>query len=106
MKKLIVLLILVAFIASMMFVGIGCKEEAAPSEEVVEEEEAVVEVAEEATEEEVVEEAKPYEGETLTIWYWEDDNPATQELFDEFTKKTGIILNWVWLPPLSRQNIN
>ena len=59
MKKLLVLLLSVVAIMSLIFMGVGCKEEAAPAEEkIVEEATAEEEVTEEApAEEEVTEEA-------------------------------------------------
>ena len=65
MKKVLIWLIAVVFILSMTFVGVGCKEEAAPAEEAEEAEEAAP--AEEAEEVEEVEEAVE---EPLTIQFW------------------------------------
>jgi ABC-type glycerol-3-phosphate transport system substrate-binding protein len=35
-------------------------------------------------------EEKPYEGETITVWYWPDDTGLAKKIFSEFTDKTGI----------------
>lgn len=57
MKKYLILLLVIAFATSMLFMGISCKEEVPPAEEVVEEEEEVLPVEEEVSPaEEVVEE--------------------------------------------------
>jgi len=60
MKRLLIYLLVIAIAASMILIGTGCKEEAAPAEEIVEEapaEEATEEVEEEApAEEEAMEE--------------------------------------------------
>ena len=37
MRKFLILLLVMAFITSILFMGIGCKEEAAPAEEAAEE---------------------------------------------------------------------
>ncbi|MBL7123371.1 MAG: hypothetical protein ISS14_00560 [Actinobacteria bacterium] len=58
MKKPIILLLISVFILSILFVGIGCKEEAAVEEAVEEVKEAVEEAVEEVKE--AVEE-EPYE---------------------------------------------
>ena len=56
MKKYLIILVVLAFSASMLFAGIGCKEEAAQEEEVTEAaEESTEEAAEEVTEEEAEE---------------------------------------------------
>jgi len=59
MKKYLIFLLIMMMTVSVVFMGTGCREEAAPVEEVVEEveEEAAVEEVEEEVEEEAVEEA-------------------------------------------------
>lgn len=49
MKKYLILLLVIAFATSMLFMGISCKEEVPPAEEVVEEEEEVLPVEEEVS---------------------------------------------------------
>ena len=70
MKKMLLWLLVVVFIISTALIGIGCKEEAAPTEEAVVEEVAEEEAApveEEAAE--VEEEAEEVEPETINIGY-------------------------------------
>lgn len=82
MKKILIILMLAVFICSMLFVGVGCKEEAAADEEAVEEMTETVEeetVEEEAVEEEIVEEESgrlPVTTEEITINMWVLAGPA------------------------------
>lgn len=79
MKKYMIMLMVAAFIVSTVFMGVGCKEEAAGEvEEATEEvtEEAVEEVAEE----EVAEEEAAAEPVHLEWWDWEPD--YWQEIFE------------------------
>lgn len=75
MKKYLIFLLIVAFTVSMLFIGIGCKEEAAPEEVVVEE----------AAPEEAAETAPAKEEETIkiTLWSWQ-----TGEFWDTDVKPT------------------
>lgn len=75
MKKYIIFLMATIFAVSMLFIGIGCKTEAAPAEEMVEEEAA-------PAEEEVAEEAAPADEEAAPIYeYW-----GTVSLDEFYTK--------------------
>jgi len=86
MKRIFIILIIIAFAVSMMLVGIGCKEEAAEdiTEEAMEEEAVEEEaVEEEAVEEEAVEEEGAEENifSDITIKYFAGGSPG--ETFSE-----------------------
>ena len=82
MKKSLLWLLVIVFVVSMSFIGIGCKKEAAPAEEeVVEVAEEVEEVAEEVEEE--VEEAVSLSG-TITFWHYP---PQSDYYMDELWPK-------------------
>ena len=86
MKKGLIFLLTILFVVSMLFMGIGCKEEAAPAEEEVVEEAAPAEEEEEAApaEEEVVEEEGP-----VTIVYmakWNEGEVLQGIINDELDK--------------------
>jgi len=86
-KKISILVLAVLFVVPMLFMGVGCKQEAATVEEAVPaEKEAEGEVAEEAatTEEEV---GKPFEGITLKLVV--TSPMITAELDREFEELTG-----------------
>ncbi|MFC2159209.1 hypothetical protein ACFLQS_00630 [Actinomycetota bacterium] len=66
MKKILILLLIIAFTASMVFVGIGCK--AGAAEEAIEEAaEEIADAVEEAADE-VMEDKEPI---TITVWDWQ-----------------------------------
>ena len=71
MKKLLILLLVAAFAVSMLFIGIGCKEEVAPAEEMAEEEEEAVEEEEEEVAEPVV----------IELWSKEAVSPSFLEYY-------------------------
>jgi len=81
MKRALVLMIAVVLAIGLFLVG--CKPEAI----VITETETVTETVE------VEVPAKPFEGQTVTVWRWPDDSGIVAELFNEFTEKTGIIVN-------------
>ncbi len=85
MKKLLFLVLISIFASSMIFVGVGCKQEAV--EEVTEEtDEAVEEVTEETDEavEQVEEEIEETESIKLVVWWWgEQDEPGMEKWMKE-----------------------
>ena len=85
MKKVLICLIIIAFVLSLNIIGVGCKEEAAPTEEVSEEVEEAAEEVEEAAEEveEAAEEEVVAEEEKLIFFAWQSDvsNTFGQEIF-------------------------
>ncbi len=89
MKKTLIWLLVVAFIASLSIYGVGCKADEAAEEEVVEEEVAEEEVAEEEEMEEEMEEVAM--ADSITI-HWAQWAPADnlQALSAAFTAETGI----------------
>ena len=76
MKKLITLLLVIAFITTMSFVGVGCKKEAVPAEEEVKEEAAPAE--EEVAEEAPAEEAAEPVTIVVSSWRTEDKDKIDQ----------------------------
>ena len=76
MKKYLILLLAFAFLVSMSFMAIGCKEEAMEEEVAEEEEMAEEEMAEEEAEEEMAEE------EQITITYWDHLGGQYADFFD------------------------
>lgn len=86
MKKCLILLLVIIFVASMTVVGIGCKEEAAV-------ESASEEIMEKESTEEAVEEETTKETETVTITWLTSPQPNTtagKSFISEFEKETGI----------------
>ena len=88
MKKILIGLFVAVFTVSLIFMGVGCKKEAAPA-------------AEEAVEEEVVEEAAPAEEEapaeltgTINVmgWKWAPGDEM-ERVMAKFTEETGIDVN-------------
>ena len=79
MKKYIALIVGLAMLITMTFIGVSCKEEAAEVvEDVVEE---TTEVAEEVAEEEAAEE--PEAKETVTLEYISNYSPEENEMIQE-----------------------
>jgi len=99
MKKFIVLLVSVVFVASMLFTGAGCKAEEAVEEAKEAAEEVVEEVAEEAEEaveevEEAVEEAVPEtEAANIILMHDKGGTPNFQPYFEAVGEKTEELLN-------------
>ncbi len=100
MKNTLIVAILLVFVASMLFMGVSCKE-AAPVGETKED------VSEETIEEETVEEAetaeetaeKPFEGTTITVVYMSGGYAdAARAVADEFKEKTGATVEVVDYP--------
>jgi len=90
MKKILIWLITILFTASVVFVGIGCKEEVAPAEEEV----AVTEEApaeEEVSEESVESSRQAYSGTTLRLLLKTGyETEAIIQYVEEFEEATGI----------------
>jgi len=105
-KKYLIILLVLVFSISILGIGVGCKEEAAPAEEeaveeaVEEEAPAEEEEAEEAPaeEEEAAEEVSMESVEKLTIWYNPDAPKEINMLADGFQEKTGIEVEVVTIP--------
>lgn len=85
LKKIIVFALVVVFIASMLFIGTSCKQEAAPAEEAVEE-------AAPAKEESVVEPV------TLNILVEGGGKLQQEDIAKKFEEETGNIINLVEVP--------
>jgi len=83
MKKILLILLAVVLTVSMLFMGIGCKEEAAAVEE-----ETTEEVAEEEVEEEVTDEVAEEEVVNITFSYWGVNTDALySDMISEFEKQ-------------------
>ena len=88
MKRILILAVIAVFAISMLFVGIGCKEEAAPAEEAAEEAAPAEETAEEAApaEEDIFSEPS----ELVFWWYGEEEAPGLinyiKGLCDDYNK--------------------
>jgi len=83
MKKVVIYMMMIAFVVSMLFTGIGCEEEAAPAEETAEE----AAPAEEVTEEEAEEEA---EGKVVLVIRTGVEADGLRASGEAYTEKTGI----------------
>jgi len=93
-SKCLILLLIAVFSASMIFLGVSCKEESAEKVEEVEEESA--EKVEEV--EEVIKEEKPYAGETITIAATMVSDPNWDKVVKVLEDETGIKINSYELP--------
>lgn len=107
MKRTIVMMLIAIFAVSMLLMGVGCKEEAAPAEEVAEEaeEEVVGEAAEEAPAEVVAEEAYNF---TMVI-YGTTGNPFWKKVVtgaEEMADMLGVNLNIQYAEDDPEQQIN
>ena len=97
MKKYLIILLVVAFVASMTLMGIGCKEEAPAEEEAVEEapaEEEAVEEVEEAPTISLAEDPNPFDvgGEVVVgMLDFPLFNPVLP-IAERFTEETGIVV--------------
>jgi len=108
MKKLIVLLLVTAFIVTMSFIGLGCKEGVVPAEESVEEVSEDVDVSEsveEVSEESVESSRRAYSGTTLNLLLKEGyEIDVIQANIEDFEEATGIdVVIEVYDEPTTRQ---
>lgn len=94
MKKILILVLLVIFSASMLLIGISCKTDLTPIEEEIPEEEAIEEeIPEEETIEEEIPEEEALEEIVLEYWGWgahvdtinDEAGPAFKELYPNVT---------------------
>lgn len=102
MKKILLILISIMFVSSMLFIGIGCKEEeTAPAEEAVEE--TTEEVAEEEVEEEAVEEVEEEidwaaKNITINMWWLLMPDDYWTKMIEDFEEEYGINVKVEVLP--------
>ena len=92
MKKYLILLLIIAFTVSMLFIGMGCKEEAPPTEEVVEEEEAPPTEETEAPKVEklVISYSAPF----MSHEIYQNMVAAARRGYEEIEEKTGIVIDF------------